>query len=169
MPTRPMATRLRTAVSVLVAAPVLAGSALLMSGCAFIAPQATLIHYDPADGISADLGEVELRNVQAVANEEGSLANVTFTAINHGEAVKLNYAYPTADGSLTEGWIPLAPGSTLVGEEDPHRIIAEGFDARVGGLLTITLQAGDADSQTLQVPLLSAESRPHLEPFVPAE
>jgi len=140
--------------------------ALLLGGCTFMAPTATLIKYDPADGVGADLGDVLLRNVQAVTNEDGSLANVTFTVINKGEATKLNYSIPTLDGTV-ENWIPVPPGSTLVGEQPPHIIIIEAPDAIVGGLLAVTFQAGDADTQTLLTPVLDNQGRPFLDPFVP--
>jgi len=140
--------------------------ALLLSGCTFMAPTATLIKYDPADGVGADMGDVLLRNVQAVANEDGSLANIMFTVVNSGEATKLNYSVPTQDGTVQD-WIPVPPGSTLVGEELPHLIIIEQPDAIVGGLLEVTFQVGDADSQTLLTPVLDNQGRPFLDPFVP--
>jgi len=147
-------------------APLAVASGLLLGGCTFMAPTATLIHYDPADGVGADLGEVLLRNVQAVANEDGSLANVTFTVVNGGEATQLHYSIPTTDGTL-EDWIPVPPGSTLVGERSPHLIIVESPDAVVGGLLAVTFQAGESDSQTLMTPVLDNQGRPFLDPFVP--
>ena len=147
-------------------APLGLASALLLGGCTFMAPTATLIKYDPADGVGADMGEVLLRNVQAVTNEDGSLANVMFTVINKGEATKLNYSIPTQDGTA-EDWIPVPPGSTLVGAEPPHLIIVESPDAVVGGLLAVTFQVGDADTQTLLTPVLDNEGRPFLDPFVP--
>ncbi len=147
-------------------APLGIAGALLLSGCTYLAPVATLIKYDPADGVGADLGSVLLRNVQAVTNEDGSIANITFTAINNGEAAKLNYSIPTADGNV-EGWIPIAPGSTLVGEESPHLIVVDDPDASVGGLLALTLQVGDADTATLLTPVLDVQGSPWLEPLVP--
>ncbi|HWK19273.1 MAG TPA: hypothetical protein VNR37_00690 [Microbacteriaceae bacterium] len=140
--------------------------ALLLSGCTFMAPTATLIQYDPADGVGADMGDVLLRNVQVVTNEDGSLGNIAFTVINKGEATQLNYSVPTLTGTV-EDWIPVPPGSTLVGEELPHLIIIEEPDAIVGGLLAVTFQAGDGDSQTLMTPVLDNQGRPYLDPLVP--
>lgn len=147
-------------------APIGLLGALLLGGCTFMSPTATLIKYDPADGIGADLGDVLLRDVQVVTNADGSLGNVTFTVINYGEATKLNYSVPTVDG-VVENWIPVPPGSTLVGEESPHLIVIEGPDAIPGGLLPVTFQAGEADTQTLLTPVLDTLGRPYLEPLVP--
>lgn len=147
-------------------APVGLVGALVLSGCSFMAPTATLIEYDPADGVGADLGDVLVRDVKVVANEDGSLGNVAFTVINQGEATKLHYSVPTLEGT-DENWIPVPPGSTLVGKEMPHLIIVEGPDAIVGGLLAVTFQASDADSQTLLAPVLDNEGRSYLDPFVP--
>ena len=148
-------------------APIGIAAALLLSGCTFLAPQATLNKYDPADGVGADLGDVLLRNVIAVTNADGSLANVTFTAVNTGEATKLNYSVPLADGTVVEDWIPIPPGSTLVGERRPHLIVVEDPDAIPGGLLAVTFQVGDADSSTLLTPVLDNQGRAYLDPLVP--
>jgi hypothetical protein len=156
---RTLATRL--------AAPVAIVGALLLSGCTFITSQATLNKYDPADGVGADLGDVLLRNVLTVTNADGSVASITFTAINSGEAAKLNYSLPLADGTLVEDWIPIPPGSTLVGESRPHLIVVDGPDAIVGGLLPVTFQVGDADSLTLLTPVLDNQGREYLDPLVP--
>jgi len=159
-------TRSRSASVARFLAPLGIAGALLLTGCSYFAPTATLIEYDPADGVGADLGDVLLRNVQVVTNEDGSRANITFTAVNGGDAVELNYSVPTAAGQVDD-WIPIAPGSTLVGEKQPHLIIVDEPDAEVGGLLEVTFQAGDADSATLLVPVLDVTGRPWLEPLVP--
>ena len=148
-------------------APVAVLAALMLSGCNFVTSQATLNKYDPADGVGADLGDVLLRNVITVTNADGSLANVTFTAINSGEAAKLNYSLPLADGTTVENWIPIPPGSTLVGERSPHLIVVEGPDAIIGGLLPVTFQVGEADSLTLLTPVLDNQGREYLDPLVP--
>lgn len=149
-----------------IVAPLSLVAALLLAGCSYLSPVATLNKYDPADGIGADLGDVLLRNVVTVTNADGSLASVTFTMINQGEATKLNYSIPTQSGTV-EDWIPVAPGSTLVGEQAPHLIVVEGPDAVAGGLLPVTFQAGDADSMTLLTPVLDNQGRPYLDSLVP--
>ncbi len=149
-----------------IVAPVGIAAALALTGCTYLAPVATLIKYDPADGVGANLGSVLLRNVQVVTNEDRSVANITFTAVNNGDAAQLNYSVPTADGKV-EDWIPIAPGSTLVGEESPHLIVVDAPDAAVGGLLAVTFQVGDSDSTTLLTPVLDVQGRPWLEPLVP--
>ncbi|OJX64494.1 MAG: hypothetical protein BGO95_08450 [Micrococcales bacterium 73-13] len=159
MKARSLAPRLVAAIGI--------SGALLLSGCTFMAPQATLNKYDPADGVGADLGDVLLRNVIAVTNEDGSVANVTFTAINTGEATKLNFSVPRGDGSKEQNSIPIPSGSTLVGERSPHIILVDDPDAIVGGLLAVTFQVGDADSQTLLAPVLDSQGRPYLDPLVP--
>lgn len=147
-------------------APLGIAAALLLSGCTFISPQATLIKYDPADGVGADLGDVLLRNVISVTNEDGSLASVTFMAINDGEATQLNFSIPTLNGN-EENWIPIPPGSTYVGYEPPHVILVEEPDAIIGGLLAVTFHVEGTDSQTLLTPVLDNLGRPYLDALVP--
>ncbi len=147
-------------------APIAVVAALSLTGCTFIAENATLNRYDPTDGVGADLGNVLLRNVQAVTNEDGSLANIAFVAVNNGDQVRLHYSVETTGGQIDDS-ITLPPGSTLVGEQTPHLIIVKKPAAKVGGLLDVTFQAGDADSGLLQVPVLDVTGRPWLKPLVP--
>ena len=56
-----------------------------VSGCAYISPQATMDSYAPTDGIQMDLGDVQLRNILVVAEDENSEGRVLGTLINTGD------------------------------------------------------------------------------------
>ena len=71
----------RIASSVIVAAAVIVGTA----GCDLIAPQATTYHYFASDGVSADLGDVAVRNA-VVVTDKGKLGNLVVTIVNSGSS-----------------------------------------------------------------------------------
>ncbi|MBH0029290.1 hypothetical protein I6F53_20320, partial [Pseudoalteromonas sp. SWN29] len=52
------------------------------AGCSFITPTATLNQYDPSDGIGADVGDVKVRNVLAISNDDNSAVSLMITVVN---------------------------------------------------------------------------------------
>src|SRR5471032_3338754 len=76
-----------------VAAVLAVGLALGTAGCTFFAPQATLIKYNPSDGVSLDLGKLQVRNA-FVISPKGTDANLIGVFINSGSSpisVELEY------------------------------------------------------------------------------
>jgi hypothetical protein len=66
----------------LAAAVAIVGLSMLAAGCASRAQ--TQQWYEPADGVSTDAGEIAVRNVLLVADEDGSVATVLATFANEG-------------------------------------------------------------------------------------
>ncbi|MFE5671274.1 hypothetical protein ACFQ58_06630 [Agromyces sp. NPDC056523] len=140
------------------------GIAIGGSGCAMATYQATTEKYDPSDGISADLGTIELRNMLVVSDdgEEGSLvaaivntgeddATVEFEVVDSGERFEVD---------VDAGEVV----SLGAGDEDP--LVIEDLGAEVGGLVTIYAQHGSEEGQELQVPVLDGRL-PEYEDLVP--
>ncbi len=151
-------------------AAALAVAALLgTSACSLVAPVATMIQYDPADGIGTNLGDVKIRDVQALADEDGSIS-LYFYVVNGGaEQARLNVSLGAggADGSAA---ISLEPGlgSTVGGPGDDFSIVvSDPTDARLGGLYPVYFQVGQAEGQELLVPVLDATDRPFFEDYLP--
>lgn len=147
--------------------------ALGASGCTFIAPQATRFAYDPADGVGANLGEVKIRDVQAVADAvHPEHLNLVFYASNGSlEDIALNYSVETDSGALT-GSITL-PGNRdfelgIPAKAEVHVVHVDGpKDVELGGLYPVYFQAGIADGIELLVPVLDDGGRPHLTEYLP--
>ena len=141
--------------------------ALAATGCSYMAPQATLIRYDPADGVGADLGDLLLRNVIAVADEDAAAVNIVFSAVNTGDkAITLHYSADTKSGQQDDS-ITIRPGLTNVGEDGRQIVVVSPKNAAVGGLYSVTFTAEGADSATLRIPVLDAKGREYLADFVP--
>lgn len=151
-------------------AAALAAAALLgTSACSLVAPIATMIQYDPADGIGTDLGDVKVRDAQAIIGESGAI-NVYFYVVNSGaEQAQLHVALGEGgtDGKAT---VSLAPGeATAVGGPDSTSavLVERPTDALPGGLYPVYFQAGEAAGHQLLVPVLDAEARPFFDDYRP--
>jgi hypothetical protein len=117
--------------------------------------QATTEHYDASDGVSANVGDLDLRNV-LVVSEDGVDGNLVMTVVNTGdEDATLGVQFGEGGGEVVE--VEVEAGQTLVlgsDEEDP--VLLEGIDAEVGGLLPMYFQYGDVEGIEKLVPVLDA-------------
>jgi hypothetical protein len=117
--------------------------------------QATTEHYDASDGVSANVGDLDLRNV-LVVSEDGVDGNLVMTVVNTGEGdATLGVQFGEGGGEVVE--VDVEAGQTLVlgsDEEDP--VLLEGMNAEVGGLLPMYFQYGDVEGIEKLVPVLDA-------------
>ena len=117
--------------------------------------QATTEHYDASDGVSANVGDLDLRNV-LVVSEDGVDGNLVMTVVNTGEDdATLGVQFGEGGSDVVE--VDVEAGQTLVlgsDEEDP--VLLEGIDAEVGGLLPMYFQYGDVEGVEKLVPVLDA-------------
>ncbi|WP_458042354.1 MULTISPECIES: DNA modification methylase [Bacteria] len=153
----------RRLASLALVAAVLVGT----SGCALIAPQATLIPYAPADGVSAKTGDVAVRNA-LVVSDDGIDGNFLAAFVNEStDPVTLRVEY--GEGSdKTELTVRLAASEAISlgmdGENDP--LPFPNIDTIPGATMPVYFQAGDAEGSLVEVPILTGETS-YLEQFVP--
>ena len=151
------------------ASAILVGALLIgTTGCSLFSEKATLIQYSPSDGVAANVGSVDLRNVLGFS-EDGEEISLVFTAINTGtEAVFVELQYTDADDEKqTERLYVSADSSKSVGGlEDEQKIILSNTDATVGGLFPVYAQYGDDAGKQLMVPVLN-ESLPEYAGLIP--
>lgn len=151
-------------------AAALATAALLgMSACSLVAPVATLIEYDPADGVGADLGDVKVRDAQALIGDSGAISIYLYVINSGAETAQLNVALGEGGTDGTET-LTLRAGtsSTVGGPDDTDSIIVEDPTAALlGGLYPVYVQVGDEPGQVLQLPVLDATDRPFFEDYLP--
>jgi len=128
------------------------GIAIGGSGCAMITYQATTEKYDPSDGISADIGTLDLRNV-LVVSEDGEDGNLVMTVVNTGED-DVTLGVQVADGGQTLE-LDIDAGETLaLGSDDEEPLLLEGIDTQPGGLVSLYFQYSGAEGAELRVPVL---------------
>lgn len=159
----------RSSLARITASVILAGSLLVgTAGCTLVSTQATLIQYDPSDGIGAEVGDIKLRNVFVLLSEDGSTASVLLTAINEGDSrVNLSLQYEAGGTTETET-LSVAGGSTLSRgnfTDEPQLLIVEPA-ADAGALYPIYIQYGDEPGSEMLVPVLEG-TLPEYEDLVP--
>jgi hypothetical protein len=117
------------------------GLALGLGGCTFLAPTATAIQYDPSDGVSLNLGDLQVRNAFVIA-PKGTDANFIGALINNGGktiTVGLQYTSHT-DGKSTvvTDAVKLKSGQVVsFGNPGVPQLVFRGADAKPGALLKI--------------------------------
>ncbi|MFE6965947.1 hypothetical protein ACFVAJ_12575 [Agromyces sp. NPDC057679] len=145
------------------------GVALGASGCSMLTYQATTEHYDASDGVSANVGDLDLRNI-LVVSDDGVDGTLVLTIVNNGEDdVDLDVQ---VDGGDTVT-IPVDAGATVAfgadaveGLDEVEPIVLEGIDTDPGSLLPIYFQYGSAEGIEKQVPVLDGRL-PEYESLVP--
>ncbi len=145
----------RAVASLVLASGVLLGTA----GCVFITPTATLDQYDPSDGVSGQVGDVALRNVIAISNEDGSAVSLFMAAVNTGDAAaRLNIQVDSAGAPSTLTVVIPAGQTTLFGNTtDDEQIVILEPGVPAGGLLPVYFQYGTNEGTQLFVPVLNAD------------
>ncbi|RLP77410.1 hypothetical protein D9V32_02890 [Mycetocola tolaasinivorans] len=134
--------------SVVLAATVLVGTA----GCNLIAPQATLKHYDASDGVSANVGTLEVRNALVISfpGKEGVLA---MTVVNTGDSAQtLTVEYPGGRVSVEVA----ASGPTAFGANGNPGITLPGFTTPAGADAATVFQYGTETGAEARVPVLDS-------------
>lgn len=140
------------------------GIAIGGSGCAMITYQATTEEYDPSDGVSADLGTIDLRNV-LVVSEDGEQGNLVASIINTGEDDATLEIEVVDSGDSFE--VDVDAGETVsLGAADEDPLLIENLGAEVGGLVSIYFQHGTEEGLEVQVPVLDGRL-PEYEDLVP--
>lgn len=156
---------MRTRIASSIAAAVV--TVLTLTGCGFFTPVATMKPYDPSDGVGADMGDLALRNILLIANDNHE-ATLVMTVVNRSEEdIVLNLQYGDADVRVTES-LTVAGGNsrTNVGDDPGTTIIVSDPNKVVGALFPIYFEYGSVPGEVVLVPVLDG-SLPEYELYVP--
>jgi hypothetical protein len=140
--------------------------AIALAGCDFVTPNAALKPYDPSDGVSTRIGDVDVLNVM-VLSEDGESGNLVFSAYNSGgDDVELTAQY-LSGGTKENLSFPL-PARELsdFGFAEGEQVFLTSIDAKPGSMLPIYFQYGDRQGRELLVPVLDG-SLEQYSPFLP--
>lgn len=125
----------------------------LLGGCAVFSPVQTDYVYQPADGINASFGDLDLRGVLVVADAEGGPGSVVGQLVNNGtEAVDVSIG--TADGPAPEP-VTVEPGSSLSLGEDSSVTLAS-VPAAPGSVVPLQVSTPGTGVNVVGVPVLPA-------------
>jgi hypothetical protein len=153
-----------------VAAVLAVGLALGATGCTFFAPQATAIKYNPSDGVSLDLGKLQVRNA-FVISPKGTDANLIGVFINSGSSpitVELQYtAEVKGAAEVLDTHFIVAPGDPVsYGNPGVKQVVFRNANVEAGALLKVFIQYGSVSGRNLLLPVLdgSQTEYAHLTP-----
>ncbi len=137
-----------------VAAIVLSGAlAAGLAGCNLVTPVATLDSYEPSDGVSLSVGDLELRNV-LVVSEDGKTGSLIATAVNT-TASDIDFTLQwKAGGSWREVELTALPnGRTDFGHGEGDRVHLDAIGTIPGGLIDAVVHIADGQGSIL-IPVL---------------
>jgi hypothetical protein len=127
---------------------------LTMTGCGYITPQQTTQQYSASDGIRADLGPLELRNmliVSAGEDKPGRLLGAVYNSSSKDVKLTVN----GAKGSQTQVSVK-ANSYTLLNDSTDEAILSTSGGA-AGSLVDIKVREdGTNVDKTIKVPVLDA-------------
>ncbi len=142
-------------------AVLIAGLMLGTTGCTFFAPQATQIKYNPSDGVSTTVGDIEVRNAFAVTADgtDASLVMVVLNSGNTGQVVRFQYGYTGVAADEAKDRLIIVPPKGIISfgnGEGAEQLVLPDIGTAPGALLPVFVQYGDETGATMMVPVLDA-------------
>lgn len=152
--------RIRTIATAAVASALLLGTA----GCGVFTPTATLKHYDASDGVSADIGDLHVRNLLLIANEQGDAALIG-NLVNDSSSLEF-LSIEVRGGTTLSAETGAYPGNTTLGITHDNPVVFFGAQVVAGEYVHVYLQYGNNEGQLISVPVLDGTD-PLYAPYVP--
>lgn len=133
------------------------GVALTAASCGFFVPQATELSYDPDNGVSANVGDLELRNITVLRSADtGDLGNVVFGAVNKSnQDIELTISLRATETSAATSsvTVTLKPGYTSFGNSDADQVLLSPGPT-LGSLAKLFFVYGAETGDLVDVPVL---------------
>ncbi|WP_223691586.1 hypothetical protein [Leifsonia poae] len=131
------------------------------AGCGFIAPQATTKHYDASDGVSGNVGQIDVRNAMIITNaKNGTVGNLVVTLVNNDSKSHRLGIEAGGDPTSTQ-YVTVKPGQVLQLGEHPksteNTVLLPNFSALPGSLFSVYFQYADYTGVNLSVPVLDGQ------------
>jgi hypothetical protein len=146
------------------ASAVLGVGLLSVTGCTYMNPQQTSVQYSASDGISANLGPLEIRNLLIISRGEDQPGRIIGAVYNSSSSdVKLTVT--GAKGSKTE--ISVAKNSDTLLNDTTAPAILSSTGGVPGSLVDVKLtESGTAQTSTVKVPVLDG-TLPEYKAYLP--
>ncbi|HET7140071.1 MAG TPA: hypothetical protein VFI36_07925 [Arthrobacter sp.] len=136
-----------------------------MTGCGYINPQQTSEQYSAADGIRADLGPLQLRNmliVSAGEDKPGRLIGAVYNSSSQDVKLTVN----GAKGSQTQ--VPVKANSYTLLNNSTDEAMLSTTGGKAGSLVDLKVaENGTNVTKTVKVPVLDA-SQAEYKDYLPA-
>ncbi len=145
-----------------IAAAAIGVGLLSVTGCGFVNAQQTTHQYSASDGIKADLGQLQLRNMLIVASGEKESGRVIGAVFNQSTS-DATLTISGANGAQTEIPVKAQSETYLNGQSDAAILSSAG--AAPGGLASVTIRSG-SDSAQINVPVVDG-TLPEYRQYIP--
>lgn len=147
----------RVAASVVLALAVAFGT----TGCGLFAPQATTKHYDASDGVSGNVGQIDVRNAMIITDaKNGTVGNLVVTLVNN-DSKSHRLAIKSGDNSSSTAEVTVEPGEVKLVGQNPKassgNVFIPDFATQAGGLYSVYFQYADQTGLQLRVPVLDGQ------------
>lgn len=163
MTTRTAATARNTTLRRVPLAGFVAAAALTLSACQITSPVTTDMGYDPADGVSVDVGDVAVRDLLVVSEGDGAPGIVSGLVVNNSaEPVEVTLAV-NVEGQMTAlspvATVPAGQAVRLDGQgsEGGTPVTLPAVPVGAGGNLDIVVQTSLGAADSSLVPVLLPE------------
>lgn len=140
-----------------------AAAALLLSGCQITSPVTTDMIYDPADGVSVDVGDVAVRDLLVVSEGNGAAGAVSGLVVNNtGEPVQVTLTLDVnGQAQPLEPAIEVPVGGAVrldgMGDDDSEAMTVPAVETYAGGTLNITVTTDQGEASAGLAPILLPE------------
>lgn len=127
--------------------------ALAFTGCSAINPQSTTMVYSPSDGVRADFGKLELRNMLIASNGSGKPGRIVGAIYNTSDS-PITLTITGTGGSQAQ--VEIKPGAPYMLNGTVPPAVLSHVAEPAGGVEPLTLaQTGPGEqTTTLKVPVL---------------
>lgn len=134
-------------------------AAVTLSACQWTSPVVTMKSYDPADGVSTQIGSLHLNNVLVISNSKGGPGNVVGLAVN-GAAAPAQISVSTLEAGQSGGTgaqisVP-ANGTAQLTPAQDKALALPSVDVPPGAAVQLLIRTGGGQA-VLDVPVLPAE------------
>ena len=140
------------------AAVLAAGLILGTTGCGLFAPQATLIPYDASDGVSVNVGALEVRNALVISPKgtDGALVGVFINTSKKALTVDLDYTTHSSGTAKTfEQPIELEPGEVIsFGNPGVKQLVLNDLNVEPGSLVKVYIAPAGVAGKNVLLPVL---------------
>ncbi|GAA6527389.1 hypothetical protein [Intrasporangium sp. DVR] len=127
--------------------------ATLASGCMVFNPVQTDVAYEPADGVSADVGDLAIRDLLLVGSAEGT-AVVSGAAFNGGTEPVTLQVTPQGEGAGTGSEIKLRAREQV--DLSTKGLHFDGIDAKPGSIVPLAVTTQPGGTTIVNVPVVLA-------------
>lgn len=132
----------------------LAAAVVALSGCQGFSPIQTDVAYQPADGVSVDLGDVQIRDLLVVSAARGETGTLSGLMVNRStEPVVVTFA--TDPGGEARVLVPASGLARLSGVERATPATLPSIDAGPGDMLNLIVSTPASGAPEVSVPVLA--------------